>query len=88
MWYKFIHFFKDRLIIKLALAIIVLLCIVYGISGPLETGIYKLLDYYYFDLGNMIKEDNACREAFDKLLPLDHEEDGIKIGGFVVSPKL
>lgn len=28
------------------------------------------------------------KEVFDKLLPLDHEEDGIKIGGFVVSPKL
>ena len=66
VWYKFIHFFKDRLIIKLVLAIIVLLCIVYGISGPLEAGIYKLLDYYYFDLGNMIKEDNACREAFQE----------------------
>lgn len=64
MWYKFIHFFKDRLIVKLALAIILLLCIVYGISGPLETGMYKLLDYYYFDLGNMEKEDRACRENF------------------------
>ncbi len=28
------------------------------------------------------------KEVFDKLLQLEHEEDGIKIGGFIVSPKL
>lgn len=28
------------------------------------------------------------KEVFDKLLSLEHEEDGIKIGGFIVSPKL
>lgn len=28
------------------------------------------------------------REVFEKLLPLNYEEDGIKIGGYVVSPKL
>ena len=28
------------------------------------------------------------KEVFDKLSQLEHEEDGIKIGGFIVSPKL
>ncbi len=28
------------------------------------------------------------REIYDKLLPLDYEEDGVKVGGYIVSPKL
>ncbi len=28
------------------------------------------------------------KEVFDKLLPLDYAEDGVKIGGYIVSPKL
>ncbi|MDE5680069.1 MAG: HAMP domain-containing histidine kinase [Lachnospiraceae bacterium] len=64
--YKLIHFIKDRLIVKLALAVTLLLSIMYCISGPLQTGMYALLDYYYITLGNMAKEDAACRENFQE----------------------
>ena len=53
MWYKLTHFIKDRLIVKLALAVTLLLSIVYCIAGPLQNGMYALLDYYYITLGNI-----------------------------------
>lgn len=68
MWYKLIHFIKDRLIVQLALTVTVLLCIIYCAAGPLQNGVYALLDYYYFTLGNVVKQDAACRENFQEYI--------------------
>ena len=68
VWYKLTHFIKDRLIVKLALAVTLLLSIVYCIAGPLQNGMYALLDYYYITLGNIAKESEACRENFQEYI--------------------
>lgn len=68
MWYKLKHFIKDRLIVKLALTVTVLLIFMYCLFSPLQNGVYALLDYYYITLGNIAKQDAACREDFQEYI--------------------
>lgn len=68
VWYKLKHFVKDRLIVKLALTVTMLLIIMYCLFSPLQNGVYALLDYYYITLGNIAKQDAACREDFQEYI--------------------
>lgn len=63
MLYRAFHFIKDRLMLKLVLAATVLLSTAYLLLTPVQSLLYGLLDYYYYDCGNLEKIEADYREA-------------------------
>ena len=53
MLYKIRHYIKDHLIVKLALVVSFLMILVYLLLDPIQTGLYYILDDYYYTKGNL-----------------------------------
>lgn len=72
MLYRAIHFIKDHLMLKLALAATVLLSTAYLLLVPVQSLLYQLLDYYYYDCGNLERIEADYRAELQKFITEQH----------------
>ncbi len=68
MWYKCKQFIKSHLLIKLALTVTILLSTAFFLIAPIQNGIYRLLDYHYYTLGNLAQIENQNIIAFQNYI--------------------
>ncbi|HKM35196.1 MAG TPA: HAMP domain-containing sensor histidine kinase [Lachnospiraceae bacterium] len=68
MWYKISHFIKDHLIVKLALVSSFLVLVVYLLFIPIQSGLYYLLDDYYYTKGNFERISTDYRNALQSYI--------------------
>ena len=76
MWSKCKQFVKSHLLVKLALTVTILLTTAYFLIAPIQNGIYELLDYHYYTLGNLGQIENQHINDFknyvaDKMIASD-----------------
>lgn len=70
--YRAIRFVKDHLMLKLALAATILLSTAYLLLVPIQSLLYQLLDYYYYDCGNLERIEADYRAELQKFITEQH----------------
>lgn len=68
MLYRAFHFVKDHLVVKLALVVTILASGAYFLITPIQSLLYNMLDYYYYDCGNLDRIEAEYRVTLQEYI--------------------